>query len=162
MAISVGDTLPNATFREFTADGPQETTTAELFAGRKVVMFGLPGAFTRTCSAAHLPSFMRTKPDFDAKGFDEVICLSVNDVFVMDAWAKSTGADKAGIRMLCDTDASFTKAIDMAFTAPPVGLIDRSQRYAMVVEDGKVTLLQAESGPGECTISAGEEVLAAL
>ncbi len=162
MTIKTGDKLPDAILREWTGDAPAETTTAALCAGRKLVIFGLPGAFTGTCTTAHLPSFMRTKAKFVEKGFDEVICLSVNDVFVMDAWAKSTGADEAGIRMLCDPDASFTKAIGMDFTAEAVGLIDRSKRYAMVVEDGTVTLLQEEAGPGECTVSAGEAVLDAL
>jgi peroxiredoxin len=162
MAISNGDTLPNATLREMTGDGPAEYTTDALFKGRKVVLFGLPGAYTPTCSSAHLPSFIRTKAGFDAKGVDEIICLSVNDVFVMQAWGGDVGADKAGIRMLSDADGSFTAAMGLDFTAEPVGLINRSKRFAMVVEDGVVSNLQIEDSPGECTISAGESLLEAM
>ena len=130
--------------------------------GRKVVIFGLPGAYTGTCTSAHVPSFMRTKADFDAKGVDEIICVSVNDPFVMQAWGESTGAAAAGITMLADSASELTKAIGMEFTAPPVGFYDRSKRYAMYVEDGEVKVLQAEASPGECTISAGEAMLDAI
>lgn len=127
--------------------------------GRKVVIFGLPGAYTGTCSTAHVPSFIRTKGDFDAKGVDEIICVAVNDPFVMQAWGESTGATEAGITMLSDAGAEFTKAIGLDFTAPPVGFYDRSQRYAMLVEDGVVRALNREESPGTCEISAGETLL---
>lgn len=159
MTIAIGDTIPEATLRYMGADGPAETTTSELCNGKKVVVFGLPGAFTGTCTTAHLPSFMKSADGFKAKGVDDIVCVSVNDVFVMQAWAESTGADKSPIHMLADPDSSFTKALGLEFSAPPVGLIDRSQRYAMVIEDGKVTNLQVEAGPGECTISAGDSLL---
>lgn len=162
MSIAIGEKLPDATLRAMTPDGPTEHNTAELCAGKKVVLFGLPGAFTGVCTSAHLPSFMRSADGFAAKGVDFIACISVNDVFVMQAWAESTGADKSPIQMLCDTDASFTKALGLEFTAPPVGLIDRSKRYAMVVEDGVVTNIQVEESPGECTISAGESLLETL
>lgn len=162
MAISAGDKLPDATLVRMGAEGPEQVSMQALTTGRKVVIFALPGAFTGTCTTAHVPSFMRTKADFDAKGVDEVICLAVNDVFVLDAWGKSTGATEAGILMVGDADAEFTKAVGMDFTAPPVGLINRSKRYAMYVEDGTVTVIQAEENPGVCDISGGEALLAAI
>jgi cytochrome c peroxidase len=162
MSISVGDTLPDANLVRMGASGPEQVTMASLTTGRKVVIFGLPGAYTGTCTTAHVPSFMRTKPGFDAKGVDEVICLSVNDVFVMAAWGQSTGATEAGVSMVGDAAAEFTKAIGMEFSAAPVGLIDRSKRYAMYAEDGTVKVLHAEENPGVCDISAGEALLAAL
>ena len=162
MTISTGDTLPDANFLMMTDEGPQSVNLADKLSGRKVIIFGLPGAYTGTCSTAHVPSFIRTKADFDAKGIDEVICVSVNDPFVMQAWAKDTGADTAGLTFLADADGSFTKAIGMDFTAPPVGLIARSKRFAMCVEGGKVTVLKEEENPGVCDVSAGEAMLDAI
>jgi peroxiredoxin len=126
------------------------------------VIFGLPGAFTSTCTSAHMPSFVRTKPDFDAKGVDEIVCVSVNDPFVMAAWGESTGGTEAGITLLADASADFTKAIGLNFTAPPVGFFDRSQRYALYAEDGVVKVLHVEEGPGVCEASGGEAMLAAI
>ncbi|QGX99552.1 peroxiredoxin [Roseovarius faecimaris] len=162
MTISVGDTLPDATLGHMGADGPEQINLADKTKGRKVVIFAVPGAYTPTCHSAHVPSFVRTKSEFDAKGVDEIICVSVNDPFVMKAWGKDTGASDAGITMLGDAEAAFTKAIGMDFSAPPAGLIDRSKRYAMVVEDGKVTVLHAEESPGVCEVSGGEALLKAL
>jgi peroxiredoxin len=130
--------------------------------GRKVVIFGLPGAFTGTCSESHVPSFMRTKAQFDAKGVDEIVCVSVNDPFVMDAWSKSTGAGDAGLTMLGDPGSAFTKAIGMNWTAEPVGFYDRSHRYALYAEDGVVKVLHAEENPGVCDMSGGEAMLDAI
>mgnify|MGYP003675944645 FL=1 len=132
---------------------------SSLTKGRKVVIFALPGAYTGTCTTAHVPSFIRTRDQFAAKGVDDVICISVNDPFVMGAWGESTGATHAGIKMLGDSAAEFTKAIGMDFTAPPAGLIDRSKRFSMLVDDGVVTILNEEGSPGECEISAGETLL---
>lgn len=160
MTISQGDTLPNATLVEMGAEGPQPVQMADKVKGRKVVIFAVPGAFTPTCHSAHVPSFMRTKDQFDAKGVDEIICVSVNDPFVMKAWGDATGASAAGITMLGDSSSEFTKAIGMDFDAPPAGLVARSKRYAMLVDDGKVTLLQEEENPGQCEVSAGEGLLA--
>ena len=162
MAISTGDMLPDATLLTMGAEGPEQVSLKDKTAGRKVVIFALPGAYTGTCSTAHVPSFIRTKDQFDAKGVDEIMCVSVNDVFVMQSWGTETGAAAAGITMLSDADASFTKAMGMDFSAPPVGLIDRSKRYAMLVEDGKITLLQEEENPGVCEVSAGEGMLASM
>lgn len=159
MTISTGDTLPNATLGQMGAEGPEQVELGDKLKGRKVVIFAVPGAFTPTCHSAHVPSFVRTKAGFDAKGVDEIICISVNDPFVMGTWGEATGATKAGITMLGDPEAIFTKAIGMNFTAAPVGLIDRSKRYAMVIEDGKVTHLHEEENPGACEVSAGEALL---
>ncbi|NSX54419.1 peroxiredoxin [Parasulfitobacter algicola] len=162
MAISKGDTLPEATLVKLGADGPEQVALKDLTAGRKVVIFAVPGAFTGVCHSAHVPSFIRTKDQFDAKGVDDIICIAVNDPFVLKAWGEATGATDAGIAMLGDAESTFTKAIGMDFDAPPAGLIGRSKRYAMIVEDGKVTLLNEEANPGECEVSAGEALLEAL
>ena len=159
MTISQGDTLPDATLVELGADGPAPVNMADKLKGRKVVLFAVPGAYTPTCHSAHVPSFVRTKGQFDAKGVDEIICVSCNDPFVMKAWGESTGATEAGITMLADASSEFTKPIGMDFDAPPAGLISRSKRYAMLVDDGKVTLLQEEENPGVCEVSGGEALL---
>lgn len=162
MTITTGDTLPNATLLEMGDDGPEAVTMAEKTKGRKVVIFGLPGAYTSTCTTAHVPSFIRTADAFKAKGVDEIVCLSVNDPFVMKAWGDDTGAIAAGITMLGDAESEFTKAIGMNFSAGPVGFVERSKRYAMLVEDGVIKILNEETGPGQCEISAGETLLDAM
>ena len=162
MAISKGDSLPDATLVRMGGEGPEGVQLHDRLKGRKVVIFAVPGAFTPTCHSAHVPSFIRTKPGLEEKGVDEIICVSVNDPFVMQAWGESTGATDAGITMLGDPESAFTKAIGMDFTAPPAGLIARSKRYAMLVEDGVVTELNEEASPGECEISAGETLLSQL
>jgi peroxiredoxin len=162
MTISVGDSLPDATLLRVGDDGPETVSMAEKLKGRKVVIFGLPGAYTGTCTSAHVPSFIRSKDDFDAKGVDEIICVSVNDPFVMASWAKDTGADAAGLTMLGDASAEFTKAIGMNWTAEPVGFFDRSRRYALYAQDGVVKVLNVEEGPGVCEVSAGETLLKAI
>lgn len=162
MAIEEGQVLPGATLIGNGAQGPEPVDLQGKLSGRKVVIFGLPGAYTGTCTTAHVPSFIRTHDALKDKGIDEVICISVNDPFVMGAWGESTGATAAGITFLCDADASFTKAIGLDFTAPPVGLVDRSKRYAMVVDDGKVVTLHLEESPGTCEASGGEAILATL
>lgn len=162
MTISTGDRLPEATLLRIGPNGPEEVALGSLTKGRKVVIFAVPGAYTPTCSSAHVPSFVRTKAQFDAKGVDEIICISVNDPFVMKSWGEATGAAAAGLTMLADAQGAFTKAIGMAFDAPPAGLIGRSKRYAMAVEDGKVTVLHVEQSPGTCEATAGESLLAAV
>ncbi|NOC85078.1 redoxin family protein [Ruegeria atlantica] len=157
--ISTGDTLPEATLIQMGADGPEEVRISDKTKGRKVVIFAVPGAYTGTCTTAHVPSFIRTKKQFDDKGVDEIMCLSVNDPFVMQAWGESTGATAAGLTMVSDAASEFTKAIGLDFDAPPVGLFARSKRYAMLVEDGKITALNLEENPGACGISAGEGLL---
>ncbi|WP_135506019.1 peroxiredoxin [Roseovarius aestuariivivens] len=159
MTLSVGDTLPDATLLRLGENGPEEVRLADLTADRTVVIFGVPGAYTGVCTTAHVPSFIRNKDKFDEQGVQEIICVAVNDPFVVSAWAESTGADKAGITMLADPSAAFTKAIGMNFTAPPVGFFDRSKRYTMLVENGAVKILNPEENPGQCEISAGETLL---
>jgi cytochrome c peroxidase len=162
MTISKGATLPDATLLYLGDAGPASLQISEKLKGRKVVVFGLPGAYTGVCTTSHVPSFIRTKDAFAAKGVDEIICVSVNDPFVMKAWGEATGAAEAGITMLGDAEGAFTKAIGMDFSAPPAGLIGRSKRYAMVVEDGVVTSIGEEASPGECDISGGEALLATI
>jgi cytochrome c peroxidase len=162
MTISTGDKLPETDLLKLGEGGPETVSLSALTKGRKVVIFAVPGAYTPTCSSAHVPSFIRTKDGFDAKGVDEIVCVSVNDPFVMQAWGDATGAAKAGITMLGDPEGAFTKAIGMDFNAPPAGLIGRSRRYAIAVEDGRVTVLHVEENPGTCEASAGESLLAAM
>lgn len=162
MTLSTGDKLPDATLLTLGENGPEEVALSARTAGRKVVIFAVPGAYTPTCSAAHVPSFIRTKDQFDAKGVDEIICVSVNDPFVMKAWGEATGASEAGITMLGDPQSAFTKAIGMEFDAPPAGLLARSKRYAMYVEDGTVKVLHIEESPGTCEVTAGESLLAEI
>ena len=162
MTIATGDNLPEATFSRMGDTGPEQVELASLTKGRKLVIFAVPGAYTPTCHSAHVPSFIRTKDAFTAKGVDEIVCVSVNDPFVMKAWGESTGAAGAGLTLLADGTGAFTKALGMDFDAPPVGLMGRSKRYAMLVEDGKVSLLHVEESPGTCEVSAGEALLAAL
>ncbi|MCC5983089.1 MAG: peroxiredoxin [Rhodobacteraceae bacterium] len=162
MTISVGDTLPEATLGRMGDNGPEKVNLSDLILGRKAVIFAVPAAFSSTCHSAHVPGFLRVRDDLAAKGVDEVICIAVNDLFVMQAWDKATGAGAGGITMLADADGSFTREIGMAFDAPPVGFYGRSQRYAMLVEDGVVKVLNTGDKPGTCDLSGGEAMLAAL
>ncbi len=159
MAISVGDRFPDASFCYLNDDGLETVTLESLSKGRKLVLFGLPGAFTRTCSATHLPSFIRTAAQFRQKGVDHIVCVSVNDPFVMKAWAVSSGATDAGIMMLADADASFTKAAGLEFSTPQLGFIDRCKRFSAYVEDGEIRVLNFETQAGVCDISSGETLL---
>lgn len=160
MTISVEDRLPEGTLVRMGPDGPEQISVAQLTRGRRIVLFAVPGAFTPTCHSAHVPSFIRTKPDFEARGVDEIVCVSVNDPFVMQAWGEATGATAAGLAMLGDADGSFTKALGLDFDAAPAGMLGRSKRYAMLVDDGVVKDLQLEESPGACEMSAGEAMLA--
>lgn len=162
MTIAVGDRLPAANLSGMRPDGPEQVALGDKLKGRTVVIFAVPGAYTPTCHSAHVPSFIRVHDDLRAKGVDEVICVAVNDAFVLDAWGRDTGASQAGITMLGDPAAEFTEAIGMRFDAPPAGLIARSKRYSMLVVDGVVKVLNVEDSPGECSISAGETMLDAL
>lgn len=158
MTIAVGDKLPNATAFVW-EEGPKAIETDSLFAGKKVVLFAVPGAFTPGCSMTHLPGFVVNVDDIKAKGVDAVICLSVNDAFVMKAWGENQNAEH--ILMLGDADASFSKAVGLTMDGSAFGLGIRSQRYALIVEDGVVTYAGIEP-EREITVSSAEAVLAAL
>lgn len=161
MTIKVGDTLPEASMMKMGPNGPETIELAPLLKDRKVVIFAVPAAFSTTCHTAHVPSFLRVMDKLAEKGVDEVICIAVNDPFVMAEWAKATGAEEAGIRFLADPACTFTKEIGMNFTAPVAGLYDRSLRYALCAENGKITVLNQEVERG-CEISGGETMVASL
>lgn len=161
MPIAEGSKLPDATLLRMGSEGPEAVSLAAKLKGRKVVIFGLPGAFTGTCSTAHVPSFIRTATKFVEKGVDEIVCIAVNDPHVMKAWGEVTGATSVGITMLGDADASFTKAIGMAFDAPGAGFFSRSKRYSLLAEDGVVTRFNPEVERG-CDVSGGEHLLSQI
>jgi len=160
MTIKIGDKLPSVKLRHLTSEGPKEITTDELFGGKKAVLFALPGAFTPTCSAKHVPGFVQHFDDFAKHGVEVIACLSVNDAFVMGAWGKDQKAD-GKVVMLADGNAEFTKAVDLGFDASGFGLGYRSQRYAMVLEDGVVKVLNVEK-PGSFEVSKAEAILETL
>lgn len=162
MTIAVGDTLPAATFKTKTPDGLQDVSTADLFGAGKVALFAVPGAFTPTCHAKHVPSFIENMDALKAKGVDKVVCVSVNDPFVMGAWADATGAAAAGITMVADPTAAFSQALGLTFDGAGAGLGVRSQRYSMLVENGVVKALNVEDAPGQATVSTGDALLAQL
>lgn len=159
MTIEVGDRIPSANLISQIGDKVQQIDIAERIAGKRVVLFGLPGAYTSICSSAHLPSFIRTADAFRAKGVDEIICVAVNDARVMSHWGKSTGAEDAGILMLADWDSQLTKGLGLEFSVPAIGFKDRMTRCAMFVEDGIVKVLQFEEEKGTCNLTAGETLL---
>jgi peroxiredoxin len=158
MTIQVGDKIPEGMFTVMGSEGPTGLSTQELFTGKKVVLFAVPGAFTPTCSAAHLPGFVVHVDDIKAKGVDTVACMSVNDVFVMHAWGQSANAEH--IQMLADGNGTFTEALGLVLDGSGFGMGSRSQRFAMVVDDGVVTLLNVDAGALES--SSAEAILAAL
>ncbi len=158
--IKVGDAVPSMKLMMATPDGPKETSTDEIFKGKKVVLFAVPGAFTPTCSAKHLPGFVQNIDALKAKGVDTVACMAVNDVFVMGAWAKEQGTD-GNIVMLADGSAALTKALGLELDLIGRGMGVRAQRFALVAEDGKVTHLAIEA-PGGFDVSRAEAILAAL
>jgi peroxiredoxin len=159
--IAIGERLPNATFKVMTASGPAEMTTSQIFAGKRVALFAVPGAFTPTCHGVHLPGYLSKAEEFKAKGVDTIACTAVNDVFVMDAWAKALGAMEK-ITFLADGSAEFARKIGLELDATARGLGVRSQRYAMIVEDGIVKALNVEPEPGKAELSTAEAMLATL
>lgn len=158
MAISQGDQLPGGKLLKLGDNGPEEVQVADIGSGYAAV-FAVPGAYTPTCTNAHMPGFVKNADKFREKGVDRIVCITVNDPFVALAWAKDTGADAAGIEVLADADGSFTKALGLSFDAPPAGLLGRSKRYAMLVRGGVVEQLQVEESAGACSISSGESLL---
>jgi glutaredoxin/glutathione-dependent peroxiredoxin len=161
MTIAAGSALPSATFKVMTETGPSEVTTEQLFKGKKAVLFAVPGAFTPTCHGMHLPGFLRHAADFKAKGIELIACTSVNDVFVMDAWSKASGA-KEEITFLADGNGDFAKAIGLDMDGSGIGFGIRSKRYAMLLEDGVVKALHVEDKPSKAQESSAERLLADL
>lgn len=157
--IKEGDQLPEATLHMMSDGKPTPTTTADLFSGKKVVLFAVPGAFTPTCSLSHLPGFVVHADAIKAKGVDSIVCLSVNDAFVMGAWGDSANASE--LLMVGDGNGDFTKAVGLEMDGSGFGLGSRSQRYAMIVDDGKVTKLAVEA-PGKFEVSSAEAILESL
>ena len=161
MSIAIGDSLPEATFRILGSEGIDKLTTAEVFGGKKVVLFAVPGAFTPTCHLKHLPGFIGNVDAFKKKGVNTVACVAVNDPFVLDAWAKASGG-MGKVLFLSDGDGEFTKKIGLDFDGSGIGLGTRSKRYAMVVDDGVVEVLNIEDSPGVTEASTAEKLLAAM
>ncbi len=160
MTIAVGQKIPSSKLKTMTAEGPKDITTEELFGGKKVVLFALPGAFTPTCSAKHLPGFVQHSGAFKGKGVDTIACLSVNDAFVMGAWGKDQNVgDK--VVMLADGSGDFTEKLGLTLDLTPNGMGKRSKRYAMVVDDGVVTTLNVEEA-GKFEVSSAEAVMKQL
>ena len=159
MTIQIGDTIPETTLTVMGENGPEPYSTTEVFRNKKVVLFSVPGAFTPTCSARHLPGYIEQADALRAKGVDTIACMAVNDVFVMNAWSKSAGAD--GILMLADGNGDFARALGLELDATAFGMGHRSQRFALVADNGVVTDLFIE-GPGEFRVSSAEHVLSVL
>ena len=159
MTIRVGDKIPESTLSTMGDGGPASVSTDAVFAGKKVVLFAVPGAFTPTCSARHLPGFVDQADEILARGVDTIACMAVNDVFVMNAWGKSAGAES--LLMLADGNGEFTRALGLELDATSFGMGHRSQRFALIAEDGVVTGLFVE-GPGEFRVSSAEHVLSQL
>ncbi|MFT4613670.1 MAG: peroxiredoxin [Bacteroidia bacterium] len=159
MAIQAGDKTPACTLKTMGSEGPADITTEDIFSGKKVVLFALPGAFTPGCSLAHLPGYVVNADKIKAAGVDTIVCLSVNDAFVMGAWGKDQNADE--ILMLADGNGEFTAAVGLELDGSGFGLGTRSQRYAMIVEDGTVSHINVEEGPG-VEVSSAESIMALL
>ncbi len=158
MTIKVGDRIPNSRFRVSTPEGPAWKTTDEVFKGKKVVLFGVPGAFTGTCHKSHLPGYVRNADAIKAKGVDTIAVTGVNDHFVMDAWRDASGA--AGkVEFLADGNGEFAKALDMTFDGSGNGLGTRSRRYSMLIEDGVVKRLDIEEAPGKVEVTSADNML---
>jgi peroxiredoxin len=160
MAIKVGDRIPNTNFTVMTPEGPKPKSTDDIFKGKKVVLFAVPGAFTPTCHKNHMPGFVKNADAIKGKGVDTIAVTGVNDVFVMDAWKKASQADK--IEFLADGSAAFAKAIGLSVDLGERGLGTRSQRYCMVVDDGVVKTLNVEDAPGKADISGADNLMKSL
>ena len=160
MTIAKGEKLPQTTFVVMTENGPEQVDSAEYFAGKKVALFSVPGAFTPTCSAKHLPGYIEKAADLKAKGVDEIVCTAVNDAFVMGAWGKAAGAD-GKVSMFADGNGSFAEAVGLTMDGSKFGLGKRGQRFSMIVDDGTVTELNVEA-PGDFKLSSAEHMLEQL
>ncbi len=161
MTVSVGDRLPDTVFFQLGPDGPEQKTTADVFSGKKVVFFGVPGAFTPTCHNKHLPGFLEHYDDILAKGVDAIAVVAVNDLFVMNAWAEQTGA-KGKIDFLSDGNAEFAKASGLEMDGSAIGLATRVKRFSMIVEDGVIKTLEVEDVAQQATATGAARILQAL
>ena len=160
MTISVGDRIPDASFMTMTASGPNRVTTDDVFGGKTVALFSVPGAYTPTCSAKHLPGFVQHAAEIKAKGVDTIACMSVNDVFVMDAWGKDQGVGE-NVMMLADGNGDFAKAVGLEMDGTGFGMGTRAQRFSLIAKDGVVTELNVEA-PGEFKVSSADHILGQL
>jgi glutaredoxin/glutathione-dependent peroxiredoxin len=160
MPIKAGERMPHGTLKTMTSSGPKDVSTDELFKGKKVVLFSVPGAFTPTCDAKHLPGFLKHTADFRAKGIDTIACMAVNDVFVMSAWGKASGVGDH-VLMLADGNGDYSKALGLTMDASKFGMGTRGQRFGIVVDNGVAKQIYVEA-PGEFKVSAAEHVLANL
>ena len=159
MKVSVGQKLPNTSLTQMTSDGPRATKISELISGKKTIIVGMPGAFTRTCTTQHLPSLIRNSSAIFNKGIDEIICIVVNDIHVCKAWGEITGATDAGIKIFSDLESEFAKMTGLSFSAPTVGFFNRLQRVLMILNDTEIKHIQLEKHRSECQLTSGETIL---
>jgi len=160
--IETGERVPEVALFEMTADGPAKVSSGEVFTGKRVALFGVPGAFTPTCHNKHMPSFVNNMAALKAKGVDAVVCVAVNDPFVMGRWGDASGATAAGIRMLGDPEAALARAMGLDFDGSAVGLGTRIRRFAALVEDGRLAVLKVEENPGEAAVTTAESLMAEI
>ena len=159
MKISIGRELPDAILSEMTINGPEVVSLTRLAAGKKVILIGMPGAFTRTCTNHHLPSLIRNAPTLFSKGVDHIVCVVVNDVHVAKSWGDITGATKAGIRILSDLESKFANSVGLNFSVPAVGFFNRLQRVVIILDNNKIKNIQLEDTRSECELTSGDTIL---
>lgn len=159
MTINIGEILPNSSLTRFSSKGLENLRLHDFINNDKVIIFGVPGAYSRTCSSKHLPSFIRTMGKFKVKAVSKVICVAVNDPFVMANWGKDTGAIESGIDMLCDPSSAFITEIGLNFDAEPIGFFNRSKRFSMIIKNKRIEVLNVDEDSGTCDLSAGETLL---
>ncbi len=162
MTISIADQLPDAQVLKMGSEGPEAVQIQDITKGKKVLIFGVPGAFTPTCTNSHLPGYVKNAPQFYSKGVDAIYCVCVNDPFVAQAWGEMIGASSQKIEVLADASGAFTKALGLDFDAPPAGLYGRAKRFALISNQGVVEQIEIEDNPGVCELSSAEAMLALL
>ena len=159
MKISIDQELPSVILSQMTKDGPKTIELSELTTGKKVILIGMPGAFTKTCTNHHLPSLIRNSPAIFNKGIDEILCIVVNDIHVAKAWGEITGANEAGIKILCDLESKFSNSVGLSFSAPEVGFFERLQRVSIMLDKNVIKYIQLEDTRGACKLTSGETIL---
>ena len=162
MKEKIGSRIPEGTFYYLDKTGPKEIKLSSLTSNKKIILTGMPGAFSDTCTKSHLPSLIKNMPNYKNKGISEVLCIIVNDVFVAKEWAEQTGANDAGIKVLCDPESIFTKKLGLEFTAPKIGLINRLTRIAMILNNGEIQKVLFEEKRGVCNFTSGNSLLSLL